>query len=49
MTSNLEKLCTEKGMRMTGQRRIVAQVLEASADHPDVEEPRISAKPGKSS
>ena len=38
MTSNLEKLCTEKGMRMTGQRRIVAQVLEASADHPDVEE-----------
>jgi Fur family transcriptional regulator, ferric uptake regulator len=38
VTSNLEKLCAEKGMRMTGQRRIVAQVLEASADHPDVEE-----------
>lgn len=38
MTSNLEKLCTEKGMRMTGQRRVIARVLEASVDHPDVEE-----------
>lgn len=38
MTSHLEILCAEKGARMTEQRRVIAQVLEASADHPDVEE-----------
>lgn len=27
-----------KGLRMTGQRRVVAKVLEDSDDHPDVEE-----------
>ena len=27
-----------KGLRMTGQRRVIAQVLEAAQDHPDVEE-----------
>ena len=27
-----------QGLRMTGQRRVVAQVLEDSEDHPDVEE-----------
>ena len=30
--------CEDKGLRMTGQRRIIAQVLEDSKDHPDVEE-----------
>lgn len=30
--------CEVKGLRMTGQRRTIARVLEASADHPDVEE-----------
>ena len=34
----LEELCVERGMRMTEQRRVIARVLEASADHPDVEE-----------
>ncbi len=34
----LEMLCLEKGMRMTEQRRVIARVLENSADHPDVEE-----------
>ena len=34
----IEKLCTEKGMRMTDQRRVVARVLSQSQDHPDVEE-----------
>ena len=34
----LEKLCIEKGMRMTDQRRVVARVLSAAKDHPDVEE-----------
>jgi len=34
----LEKLCIEKGMRMTEQRRIIARVLSGAHDHPDVEE-----------
>ena len=34
----IEKLCIEKGMRMTDQRRVVARVLSESQDHPDVEE-----------
>lgn len=38
MPSRLEDLCQEKGMRMTGQRRTIAQVLSEADDHPDVEE-----------
>ena len=34
----IEKLCIEKGMRMTDQRRVVARVLSMASDHPDVEE-----------
>jgi len=34
----LEKLCAEKGLRMTEQRRVIARVLSAASDHPDVEE-----------
>ena len=34
----IEKLCLEKGMRMTDQRRVVARILSQAADHPDVEE-----------
>lgn len=34
----LEKLCAEKGLRMTEQRRIIARVLSAAEDHPDAEE-----------
>jgi Fur family transcriptional regulator, ferric uptake regulator len=34
----IEKLCIEKGMRMTEQRRIIARVLSEASDHPDVEE-----------
>jgi Fur family ferric uptake transcriptional regulator len=34
----LEKLCAEKGMRMTDQRRVIARVLSRADDHPDVEE-----------
>jgi Fur family ferric uptake transcriptional regulator len=30
--------CNAQGLRMTEQRRVIAQVLDASADHPDVEE-----------
>jgi Fur family ferric uptake transcriptional regulator len=36
--SRLERLCAERGMRMTGQRRTIAQVLSEAEDHPDVEE-----------
>lgn len=35
---SLEKLCADKGMRMTDQRRVVARILDAADDHPDVEE-----------
>src|SRR6202158_839972 len=35
---NIEALCVAKGMRMTEQRRVIARVLAASDDHPDVEE-----------
>ena len=38
MTDRIEKLCAEKGMRMTEQRRVIARVLSAAHDHPDVEE-----------
>lgn len=34
----IEKLCIEKGMRMTDQRKVIARVLSAAKDHPDVEE-----------
>lgn len=34
----LEEQCAASGMRMTEQRRTIAQVIERSADHPDVEE-----------
>jgi Fur family ferric uptake transcriptional regulator len=30
--------CEARGLRMTGQRRVVAQVIGSSEDHPDVEE-----------
>lgn len=38
MTSTIEQKCIEKGMKMTEQRRVIAQVISESADHPDVEE-----------
>ncbi len=34
----LESRCAEYGLRMTGQRRVIARVLSAATDHPDVEE-----------
>ncbi len=36
--TRIEKLCAEKDMRMTTQRRVIARVLSVSQDHPDVEE-----------
>jgi Fur family transcriptional regulator, ferric uptake regulator len=49
--STLEKLCMEKGLKMTDQRRTIARVVSEASDHPDVEtvyrrateiDPRIS-------
>ncbi|NQV85119.1 MAG: transcriptional repressor [Rhodospirillales bacterium] len=36
--NKIERLCIEKGMKMTDQRRVIARVLSDSDDHPDVEE-----------
>ena len=36
--SRIERLCADKRLRMTGQRRVIARVLSAAKDHPDVEE-----------
>jgi Fur family ferric uptake transcriptional regulator len=36
--SRIEELCEDKGLRMTGQRRVIARVLSNATDHPDVEE-----------
>ena len=38
MNRNIIKRCEQSGLRMTEQRRIVAQVLDTADDHPDVEE-----------
>ena len=38
MSDRIERLCLEKNMRMTEQRRVIARVLSAATDHPDVEE-----------
>ncbi len=38
MSSRIEQRCLELGMKMTDQRRVIAQVLSGSTDHPDVEE-----------
>ncbi len=35
---DIEALCAEKGLRITEQRRVIARVLSAADNHPDVEE-----------
>jgi Fur family ferric uptake transcriptional regulator len=35
MTSRIELICREKGLKMTEQRRTIAAVLSESTDHPD--------------
>ena len=34
----IEQKCADHGMRMTDQRRVIAQVLSDANDHPDAEE-----------
>ncbi|MBV8458218.1 MAG: transcriptional repressor [Acetobacteraceae bacterium] len=38
MESRIERLCIDRGLKMTGQRRVIARVLSEASDHPDVEE-----------
>ncbi|MEN9500374.1 MAG: hypothetical protein RIS83_2194 [Pseudomonadota bacterium] len=36
--SRIETMCVEQGLKMTGQRRLIARILSEAEDHPDVEE-----------
>lgn len=36
--SRVERACRERGIKMTVQRRVIADVLSAADDHPDVQE-----------
>ena len=38
MNNSILERCEARGLRLTGQRRTIAAVLEAADDHPDVEE-----------
>ena len=38
MSSEIENKCIKKGVRLTEQRKLVAQVMSESQDHPDVDE-----------
>ena len=36
--NSIEKKCQDKGVRLTDQRRVIAEVMSATKDHPDVDE-----------
>ena len=38
MSSEIEKECIKKGVRLTDQRKLIAKVMSESEDHPDVDE-----------
>ena len=38
MSSKIESKCIKKGVRLTDQRKLVAQVLSESQNHPDVDD-----------
>ena len=38
MSSVIENKCIKKGVRLTDQRKLIAQVMSESTDHPDVDE-----------
>lgn len=42
--TELERRCVEAGLKMTGPRRVILQVLEESDDHPSVETVHQRAK-----
>jgi Fur family ferric uptake transcriptional regulator len=37
MLKNLQQKCSQAGLKMTGQRKTILQVLEEAEDHPSVE------------
>ena len=38
MSETIEQKCIAKGVKLTDQRRVIAQVMSESSDHPDVDE-----------
>jgi len=38
MSNDIENKCTQKGVRLTDQRRLIAKTMSDSEDHPDVDE-----------
>ncbi|MEL0117043.1 MAG: Fur family transcriptional regulator [Pelagibacteraceae bacterium] len=36
--NNIEEKCVAKGVRLTEQRKVIAQVMSEASDHPDVDE-----------
>ena len=38
MTASIEVRCKQKGVKLTDQRKLIAQVMSSSHDHPDVDE-----------
>ena len=38
MPETIEQKCIAKGVKLTDQRRVIAQVMSQSSDHPDVDE-----------
>ena len=38
MSETIEQKCLSKGVKLTDQRKIIAQVMSESSDHPDVDE-----------
>ena len=38
MSETIEQKCIAKGVKLTDQRRVIAQVMSEASDHPDVDE-----------
>ena len=38
MTANIEERCKQKGVKLTDQRKLIAQTMSNSNDHPNVDE-----------
>ena len=38
MTANIEERCKQKGVKLTDQRKLIAQIMSNSHDHPNVDE-----------
>ena len=38
MSETIEEKCLSKGVKLTDQRKVIAQVMSKSSDHPDVDE-----------